>query len=66
MWQGRYPLPTDASDIHGSMMYHPPREGEKYHIVTGLSSAIPVEVVHELIEQARKNLERLFKQSKES
>jgi hypothetical protein len=66
LWRGRYPLPTDASRIGGSMTYHPPEEGGKYHIVVGLSHAIPVEIVHDLIEQARENLDSMRRKSKAS
>ncbi len=61
LWRGRYPVPIYASNIGGSMIYHPPKQSEKYHIVLGLSHAIPVEVVHELIDQARKNLDSVKK-----
>ena len=39
------------------MTYHPPKQGQKFHIVTGLELAIPIDDVHKLIEDARANLE---------
>jgi hypothetical protein len=56
-WRGRYPLPTKASDIKGSITYHPPKEGGRYHILIGLDHAIPVDTIHELIDQAKTNLD---------
>jgi len=57
IWKGRYPLPIKASHIGGAMTYHPPKQGQKFHIVTGLELAIPIDDVHKLIEDARANLE---------
>jgi hypothetical protein len=59
LWRGRYPLPIKATDIGGSITYHPPKEGEKFHIVTGLKHAIPINIIHELIDQSKSNLEAL-------
>jgi hypothetical protein len=58
IWRGRYPLPTDASDINGSMTYHPPKEGDKFVILTSLEHGIPIDAAHELINQAKSNLDK--------
>ena len=55
LWRGRYPLPTEASHIKGTISYHRPREGG-LAMVTGFEHAIPVDTIHELIHQAETNL----------
>ena len=59
VWRGRYPLPTKAEDISGSITYHPPQKDDKFIIVTGLKHAIPVDVIHELVDMAKANLENI-------
>ena len=58
IWRGRYPSPTDASGIHGSMTYHPPKEVGKLEILSGIEHGIPIDAVHELIDQAKSNLDK--------
>lgn len=57
-WRGRYPLPRGARGIRGSITYHPPKKGEKYQFITGVSLVIPIDAVHELIDQAKSNLDK--------
>lgn len=57
VWRGRYPLPTKAEEIGGSIKYHPPKKDDKYRMDTGVKHAIPVDVIHELVEIAKTNLE---------
>ena len=58
VWRGRYPLPVNASGIDGSMTYHPPKEEDKFAVITSVGLAIPIDAVHELIEQAKSNLDK--------
>ena len=57
VWRGRYSLPTKAEDIGGSITYHPPKKDDKYIVVTGMTHAIPVDVIHEFVDMAKTNLE---------
>ncbi len=53
IWKGRYPLPTSANSIDGSMTCYP---GEERKVFTQLEPIITISAVHELIEQAQSNL----------
>ncbi len=59
-WRGRYPTPKGAPGIGGSITYHPPNEGDKFYLVTGLGLAIPIKDIHELIDQAKSNVDRML------
>jgi len=56
-WRGRYPFPVKAKHIGGSIKYSPPKEADKYRIVVELQHTIPIDVIHELVDMAKKNLE---------
>lgn len=56
-WRGRYPSPTTASSIGGSIAYLPPKEGGKIVLLMGIEHRIPIDAVHELIDQAKSNVE---------
>ena len=58
-WRGRYPLPTEAKYIGGSIIYHPQETGVK-----GFVTIIPIDTIHEFVEMARKNLEYIIEKGK--
>lgn len=55
VWRGRYPLPIKASDIDGSIEYELLEELQT-HVVSWAEDAIPIDTIHELIDQAKANL----------
>ncbi len=59
-WRGRYPSPTDASGIGGSITYHPPKEGEEFCFLTSLEHGITIDTAHRLIDQAKSNVDRML------
>jgi len=64
-WRGRYPLPVEASEISGSIVYHPPKEDDTYYIaITGSTLAIPIDDIHEMVEMVERHSERIKEKMK--
>ena len=57
-WRGRYPLPTEAKHIDGSIIYSGTEKGGDWSIV-GFKNPIPIDVIHEFVEMAKLNLEHI-------
>ena len=63
-WRGRYPVPTEAKHIDGSLTYHPSGKDVDLEFVEGYVYAITVDEIHEFVNMARKNLEYVVKKGK--
>jgi hypothetical protein len=59
IWRGRYPIPTQSSDINGSIIFHTPKKGEEFIMVTGIRPLLTVDELHTLIAHAKSNLDKL-------